>query len=99
MGLVINEAMANGLPILASTGTLSAVEMSIGNKGILLFESKDIKHLSKLMDSVINMSDKERINMIENNLNKIHSYTLENMCKYHVAYLLSDSQNNLRYSL
>ena len=91
-GLVINEAMANALPILSSTGTLSAVEMANQNNGIMLFESKDKERLSKLMNLVINMNDVERKDMIKNNLKKIHSYTLENMCKYHVDYLLSDSQ-------
>ncbi len=91
-GLVINEAMANGLPVLSSKGTLSAVEMSKNNPGIILFDNKDEKRLSELMKLMINIEENKLKEMIKSNFDKIHSYTLEKMCQYHVDYLLKTCQ-------
>lgn len=88
-GLVINEAMAHGLPVISSRGTLSAVEMAKNNDGIWLFDPVDVDSLSELMGKMclLNADERKRIGRL--NLERVRLYTLETMCEAHVNYLLT----------
>lgn len=83
-GLVINEAMANGLPIISSDGTLSSVEMSKDNPGIRLFSKGNIEELTSLMADVLNFSVEKLETMSRRNIEKIHEFTIETMVDRHV---------------
>lgn len=86
-GLVINEAMANGLPIIASDGALAAVEMSKENQGIELYPKGDLKTLLDLMTKTIKSSKEELDIKTLENLKKIQEYTIEKMSNKHIELL------------
>lgn len=86
-GLVINEAMANGLPIISSDKALGAVQMSLNNKGISLYKAGNLDELVKQISRFLDCSKDERKGFIKSNLLKIHDYTLEKMCDKHVEVL------------
>ena len=85
-GLVVNEAMAQGLPIISTDAALSACELVLnGVNGYLIFPD-DQKALSDKLygiiddDQMIFMMGKESIKIISN-------YTIENMAKAHIEIL------------
>lgn len=80
-GLVINEAMAYGLPIISSNNVLASLEL-LDKK--YLYDYKDTKQLTKKLDMLLNLSDKEKEKIGNDNINKIKYYTIENMAKVHV---------------
>lgn len=82
-GLVINEAAANGLPILASRTTLSAPEIAKTTKGIVLFDGKNEEDLARKMREIASLSKEDRIRMGIANAHAIRSYTIESMVQAH----------------
>ena len=62
-GLVINEAMASGLPIISSRNVGAAEELVENGKTGFLFDPKNIEQLADLMTRVACMSLAERENM------------------------------------
>ena len=91
-GLVINEAMAVGLPVISSSGALAARELSKNNNGVCIYQAGNIVDLQAKIDYFLSLSEEE-IHLIANqNLQKIKEYTLEEMCDRHVN-LLNLSQN------
>lgn len=86
-GLVINEAMANGLPIISSDMALGAVQMSINNEGISLYKAGDLEELVNQISNFINSDEQKKNRLIKSNLSKITDYTLEKMCDKHVEEL------------
>lgn len=83
-GLVINEAMANGLPVIATTGCLGATQMAKNNPGILIGKNRDLQSLETNLAKVIEMSQSERDKLSIANLEKVHEYTIEKMAKRHI---------------
>lgn len=82
-GLVINEAMAYGLPIITTTKCIAGNELIINNENGFLIESEDYK---SLYNNVINLISNIELkkNMGNNNLNKIKSlYTIQKMAIIH----------------
>lgn len=83
-GLVINEAMAYGLPVITTTNCLSGTELIENGKNGFLIEPDDFttlnSHLIKLATDH-NLRKKMRIN----NLSKIQNYTIENMAQRHFS--------------
>lgn len=79
-GLVINEAMAYGLPVVSTDRCQSAVEL-IDSDFIVSVE--DIKKIKEKMLELI--SDDKRMEYIGNrNLIKISEYTIENIARDHI---------------
>lgn len=79
-GLVINEAMANGLPIITTDHCVAGLELvENGDNGYIVpINDSDILK-DRIMD-ILNCEQK-RILMAKNNLKKIRSYTIENMAR------------------
>lgn len=82
-GLVVNEAMANGLPVVVSDTCVAGLELIQEGKNGFQFsmgnESEGIKKLSSLL------GDKQlRQNMARECIKTIQSYTIENMAKTHI---------------
>lgn len=83
-GLVINEAMACGLPVITTTRCVAGIELiKPGENGFLV----DIDLVDELASKIIELLDSEasRIKMANNNLKKMKGYTLEKMAEIHCA--------------
>lgn len=77
-GLVINEAMACGLPVVTTEGCVAGMELIEDYKNGFIIKVDNKEMLSDKINQILN--NKELINtMSNNNLMKIRKYTLENM--------------------
>lgn len=74
-GLVINEAMANGLPIISSDKVIAALELLEKDN---IYPCNDIKLLSRKIKKYINQPEEKLYQEGINNLEKISRYTIEN---------------------
>lgn len=79
-GLVINEAMAFGLPIITTDKCIAGLELIENNINGYIVPVGDDAVLSSKIISIL-QNDKLRQKMSENNLNKIRNYTIENMAE------------------
>lgn len=77
-GLVINEAMANGLPIVATNMCIAALELVENGKNGFIVAVDDIDQLKNAVSKVLSneLIIKE---MKENNLSKIRNYVIKTM--------------------
>lgn len=90
-GLVINEAIANGLPVISSTTTLSSVELKTNGAKISLFDGMDVDKLSKLMIDYRVKSEDEIRDIEGANIETAHKFTIEKMVMRHVEKLIKNS--------
>lgn len=81
-GLVINEAMAFGLPVITTNKCIAGVELIKENKGGYIVSPNHEELSSRINKLVINEEQKNR--MAQNNLDVIKNYTIENMAKKHL---------------
>lgn len=89
-GLVVNEAMANGLPVIATDKCVAGVELiRNGENGFIVPTENAEKLASKINELMKN--DSLRQLMSENNLQRIRKYTVENMAKTHISVLAARS--------
>ena len=88
-GLVINEAMANGLPILSTQRCIAALELVKDGVNGYIVPVEDASALAEKINILVHNSEL-RISMAEQSLKKIQDYTIENMVEYHVKYLKFD---------
>lgn len=82
-GLVINEAMANGLPVLSTTKTLAAVEMVEEGLNGHLFDCKEYESPLMLISSLYKSPHKIR-EYRRNAIKKASLYTIETMVEDHI---------------
>lgn len=82
-GLVINEAFANGLPVITTTQCLAGVEMiKNGKNGYLIpvdDESQLIERICQLM-----YNENLCLQIANNNIFKSHDFTIESMVQTHI---------------
>lgn len=76
-GLVINEAMSKGLPIISSDSPVAAKNLIDGNG--IIYKTYDVDELSKAID--ICLDKKNNSKMSKQSLVNIKEYTIENMVK------------------
>lgn len=82
-GLVINEAMAYGLPIVTTSRCLAGIEMiKSGNNGWIV-EAEDQTGLSNAINAILSHPSEADV-MAKNNLYKAHRYTIEAMVDKHL---------------
>lgn len=81
-GLVINEAMAKGLPIITTNQCIAGLELIQNDQNGFILTVEDAKLLSDKILILINDNDLCRY-MAINNVEKIHQYTIEEMAKKH----------------
>lgn len=87
-GLVINEAMANGLPIITTNRCVAGVELIDNGVNGYIIDVDDSKEL--LEKTLLILHDDELRNSISrNNINKIQNNTVENIGNKHIK-VLSD---------
>lgn len=92
-GLVINEAAANGMPIISSRGALSAVEMQQYSDGIILYDGLDVDDLASKMKTVSLLDETGLSRLSVSNIAVAADYTIESMVERHVC-LFELSENN-----
>ncbi|OUP75313.1 hypothetical protein B5F08_11400 [Anaeromassilibacillus sp. An172] len=85
-GLVINEAMANGLPIITTDKCVAGLELiKNGENGYIVPVGDDDELENRILEILL---DKELlIYMSNNNLKKIQSYTIEKVTQEHLRIL------------
>ena len=79
-GLVINEAMANGLPIITTDHCVAGLELIENGCNGYIVPIDDSDTLKDRIMNILNCEEKG-ISMAKNNLAKISFYTIENMAK------------------
>ena len=80
-GLVINEAMANGLPVISSDNVIASKEL-VESK--YLYDPNDLNKQYALINEFVYKTDDELYTIGQTSLNKIKDYTIENMVKRHL---------------
>ncbi|MBQ6334394.1 MAG: glycosyltransferase family 4 protein [Erysipelotrichaceae bacterium] len=81
-GLVVNEAMAQGLPVIASDSVVGAYSL-IRNNG-MMFRTYDVDELSRDID--LCLEEKRNREMSEMSLKIIRDFTIENMVRRQKPY-------------
>lgn len=76
-GLVINEAMAEGIPVISSDNCVAGLDMIDGNG--VVYKTGNIEELTKAIDYCL--IDKNNKDMSIRSLEIIHDYTIEGMVK------------------
>lgn len=79
-GLVINEAMANGLPVVSTDRCVAAVELIEEDVNGYVVPVEDADALAEKLNAVL---EGDRAAMGRESLKKIRPYTLENMARVH----------------
>lgn len=79
-GLVINEAMAKGLPILTTDMCNAGVELIENEVNGYIVKSGNLVELRDKLHFLI-VNEKIRLQIANNNIKKIKKYTIENMAK------------------
>ena len=82
-GLVINEAMAEGLPVITTNKCVAGLELvENGINGYVVPVEDEEKLSEKITEIMQNVELRKK--MEQNSLNKIKKYTIENMAKAHI---------------
>lgn len=85
-GLVINEAMMYGLPVITTQRCVAGMELVEDGRNGFVVPVEDTSTLANAMSRVLS-NDRLAKGMTENNLEKISGYTIEEMAKAHLNVL------------
>lgn len=85
-GLVINEAMANGLPVVTTDKCIAGLELVKNGINGYIIPVNNSEELADKMNTVINNPCMCKI-MAENNLKVIKNYTIKTMAQRHIEIL------------
>lgn len=82
-GLVINEAMSFGLPVITTDSCVAGLELIEEDANGYIVETDSISALTYKIEYLL--LDEDKINIIfENNVKKIQKYTIESMANAHI---------------
>lgn len=81
-GLVVNEAMAKGLPIITTNKCGAGLELIKDEENGYIVPVEDYKAIAEKINLIIE-DEKLKEKMIFNNIDKIKAYTIENMARQH----------------
>lgn len=95
-GLVVNEAMAAGLPVITTFACGAGTEMVRSNKTGYLYEAERTKELKEYLLTLMNCGEL-REKMGTEALNTAHGYTLEKMAETHIRVLERGRNNEKRH--
>lgn len=82
-GLVINEAMSQGLPVITTDKCIAGIELVKNEENGYIIPVNSIEELSSKMNKILN-NEKKQNEMAKNSLRKIKDYSIENMAKIHI---------------
>jgi len=83
-GLVINEAMAHGLPVITTDKCIAGLELvKNGENGYLV----PVNDITQLADRIAKILEIQESNMGRKSLEIIKDYTIEKMAEQHIEYL------------
>lgn len=82
-GLVINEAMAYGLPVITTDRCVAGLELVKDYENGFIVPVEETKPLTEKMNLILS-DDIMRVNMAKRSLDKIRGYTIEIMAKRHI---------------
>ena len=85
-GLVVNEAMANGLPVITTDKCVAGLELIKDGENGYIVPTENQDELAKRINELLR-DDWLREKMAKNNLQKIRRYTVENMAIEHIRTL------------
>ncbi len=85
-GLVVNEAMANGLPVLTTERCIAGLELIEEEKNGYIVPVEDAGAIADRLKRLLD-DGALRAQMAKNNLEKISGYTIESMAKWHAEHL------------
>lgn len=92
-GLVVNEAMAYGLPVITTNKCIAGLELIEPGVNGYLYSVESVRELTDcIQKSILNESD--RVQMGNRNIEKIKKYTIENMAKRHMEIFLNGCKNS-----
>lgn len=82
-GLVVNEAMANGLPVITTEKCIAGLELICNGENGFIVEADNVLQLSSCINEIID--DDERLeSMGINSINTVSNFTIEKMAKCHL---------------
>ena len=81
-GLVINEAMANGLPVITTNKCVAGMELIEDGKNGFIIPVDDEKALDDKINTIL-CDEVLCVNMAKESLKRIKPYTIENMALKH----------------
>lgn len=81
-GLVINESMAHGLPVITTNRCVAGIELVTNNENGNIVKVNEHKSLSDSIKNILYSNDLE--NMSNKSLEKINEYTIERMVESHM---------------
>lgn len=90
-GLVVSEAMANGIPVVTTDHCLAGVAMLEKNE---IIPVEDTKAIGKQIIKFINMEEKEKWEIGMRNIRKVVPYLIENATRSDIVYLEKFSNKN-----
>jgi len=82
-GLVINEAMSNGLPIISTNRCIAGLELVKNGENGFIVPVDDVDALSQKIETILS-SEQILETMGKKSLDKIRDYTFEQMAKRHM---------------
>lgn len=82
-GLVINEAMACGLPVISSDMCIAARELMVSGENGYIYPVEDTAQLLHALERLITDADLRK-RFAENNITRIQGNTMENVGKKHI---------------
>lgn len=85
-GLVVNEAMAYGLPVISSNKCVAGLELVQDGENGYVVNTDDIAALTQKIDLILSSAELQK-RMSMNNLKKIEDYNIENMTRTIYQYL------------
>lgn len=86
-GLVINEAMAYGLPVITTDNCLAGLELIEDDKNGYIVETGNTEQLSKCINRLV-LNKELRMKIGKNNRLKMLDYTIEKMALSHIELFL-----------
>ncbi len=92
-GLVINEAMAQGLPIITTDKCVAGLELVANGENGYIVKVGDDKALGEKLQHIFSDEDLQ-IRMAKKSLEKIRFYTIENMAKIHIEAISKNMEAN-----
>ena len=94
-GLVINEALSQGLPVITTNKCIAGLELIEDGKNGYIIDVENEEMLLEKTNFFFSLSNEKRKNIMENCLNKINKYTLENMSTIHADFLKKIENNKI----